>query len=770
MYSNHNDIKEFAVKVTVEGTTGSGIIIKPTDDALCFYVLTAKHTFKKNENQHESDELLSNETIEEKTIITSLFNENFALKFSNFTFFEDDDLAIFYFTEQKAVALVKSLPMLTILDLEDDFSYCRVIGFPQIRENKYYADNLLKKLETFHCDYAKDIGNTKYELTTRTKLYDFSAKAITCISGLSGGGVLVTTKKGKHFLTGIQLGVLSAQSFECLNVRLLVEKINNKLESIFDIKDKNLHIKVDFSYENENNLDLENTNIDFSEILNSLKNERVVDLKERTNNVLSKQLEIIEKETSYIKKKEDATKHANHELADIYLYYAIVCYKEKNKHRATRYFNKAISYNPFYKKYLYEAKDNKKTDKQEINEISEQALLVEDKKLFIKLIEERIKNISENDDLADAHCKLFLISQNEELSKQIEQLKIIFSLYQNKGTYEDFPISVQNIIYLYLKAKAFDDLARYLNIIIHNDNYPEREIAIDYIFYELLNFFNKNNELSSNEKVTQILNNIFTEYKEIECKNSGNFKKLFDDIKDLATIYLSKKDYSSFETICLEKINVFKGQPEEASLYLLLANSFYKNQKYEKARSFYQDILDNIKVNAISTLQLYIRLIRIAQKLNEPVEKIKEEYQKANSFLKKNRNKIKEAQEYQECDAKLEKIRLEITGYTIDDYLATSREVKENIANIQSMIEPLTKQHQAIDERMKTLEQQVQQSIDSTVQNISNSLDKKIETLNTSFEKIEQLIQENAAKPIEPAKSYFQQFIHWLLKWFQKSK
>ncbi|OUD12219.1 hypothetical protein [Thioflexithrix psekupsensis] len=60
MLHHYDDIKDYAVKITVQGTkSGSGVIVKPTENASCFYILTARHTFKKD----KSDELLDREII-----------------------------------------------------------------------------------------------------------------------------------------------------------------------------------------------------------------------------------------------------------------------------------------------------------------------------------------------------------------------------------------------------------------------------------------------------------------------------------------------------------------------------------------------------------------------------------------------------------------------------------------------------------------------------------------------------------------------------------
>ncbi|WP_140048574.1 tetratricopeptide repeat protein [Thioflexithrix psekupsensis] len=273
---------------------------------------------------------------------------------------------------------------------------------------------------------------------------------------------------------------------------------------------------------------------------------------------------------------------------------------------------------------------------------------------------------------------------------------------------------------------------------------------IERVFSNLLNFFERNNDSSNDEKIISILKKIINHY----AKNES-FEQVFNGVKYLAGIFLKKKDYSNFESILLENVTWFKKARDEIKIYLLLANSFFRVEKYEEARNYYQDILDKLKrfkKDKTLALKIYIRLINIAQKLNETPEKIKKAYQKAKHFLDGHQNSIENAQEYID---KLEKIWLEIEGYTINNHIAANRELKQDIANIKNTIEPLTKQYQIIDEKINRFEWKMQQ---------------EITVFNSRFEEIKKLIQENLKKPLEPSKNFFQKIIDSVIARFMTKK
>ena len=507
MSMNNDILKKCIVRLKYESTidtekfegSGSGAIVhldKNKQKRDYFYIFTAKHTFfKDNTNNEDMDESkinlnnisifdFKNKKTDSKVVSIIGINKKY-------------DFVIL--VVKKATYPLPEIPSLPIY--EDDFKDCKICGFPSSKKLDKNTSIL------FDCTYSmRDDVHDTYEVKSNILLTidGENLNANTEISGLSGSGVFVESATGKPYLAGIQIQTASHNSLVCLDIRILAREINEALE------DKNyLPIEID-GYALKEELGINTSEIDFTEMLDKLKDDELDKFKDKSHKKL------IEAFNGGIKQKLD---EKSKELAKKYLYLSLLFHKEKDNRRSTIYFKKAVKNNPSYYALFLKAKDERNlTDKEkekynEINsEVSNSDIFADD--LFFEMLEDKLEKIEDFDEKEGVYIQMIKL-----LETKLRELEN-GSDFEEKKKELIFEKSIE-LFEWYLSEKKLDDADNLLF------DLKEKKYSVDEYIYQL--YTNQNfwkNSSSSKQELSKRYLDLLDRFKDDEER----FKKLKEQL------------------------------------------------------------------------------------------------------------------------------------------------------------------------------------------------------------------------------------------------
>ena len=157
--SNDNKIKRYSVRIEYNygnGTgkkcgSGSGVIVKPNDNSDYYYILTARHTFKKNKEDNNIDPNIND-------IVIEYFydeegnrrKEENRLKCSNLIEIAPEHDIVVLILNKNENQCLKKIPSISILGDDEGLTKCTVVGYPATREVHKGESEL------YVCDYHQD--------------------------------------------------------------------------------------------------------------------------------------------------------------------------------------------------------------------------------------------------------------------------------------------------------------------------------------------------------------------------------------------------------------------------------------------------------------------------------------------------------------------------------------------------------------------------------------------------------------------------------------
>ena len=329
-------IEKYSVKIAYGsfGYDGSGVLVKAKSN---YYLLTAKHNFKKNKREIHKD--IKTQKIDLDLInVTSKNNQNIKVKECVYDY---DDLIVFLisgsFQDFDDIQILKGMPT----NKMDYFFY----GYPNHKPKGHFINKL--------CSRYKE-SNTVFTIRNQ----DNNKTAY--IEGFSGSGIFTEDEHDVYSLCGIVLqSDDSYYTINSFNLSEVINEINNRLEkkelSPLVVKNSNFDVKeiygmYDWVINNHDNFLVEKVKKIFGE---EHKYDNLIepsDELKRLNKYMNSTNEFEILEDIYTEK-----------LADIYLLGAFIASKYQDKEKALIYLEKAIKFRTEYIIFLSEIdKENSK--------------------------------------------------------------------------------------------------------------------------------------------------------------------------------------------------------------------------------------------------------------------------------------------------------------------------------------------------------------------------------------------------------------------------
>ena len=224
---NKKEALNHIVHITYDKSSeGSGVII-PLKNKEYSYVLTAKHTFGKDDNERGDDyNCIKKSNIEIGKIILNTFSKE-KLKVLDIFIVENEPKLDFLIIQVKNSTYTNDLKCLDIY--EEDFTYCLPYGYPE------FAKSGNSPYEPFNCEYKPIFDEDKLEI----RIMDYMTVKVnngtnSYMSGISGAGVFVENhSEDSIYLAGlvIQGTEIIKQNLVCLDLEKVSKRINKYLDS-----------------------------------------------------------------------------------------------------------------------------------------------------------------------------------------------------------------------------------------------------------------------------------------------------------------------------------------------------------------------------------------------------------------------------------------------------------------------------------------------------------------------------------------------------------
>ncbi len=244
---NCDDVKELAVKISYiankeNARESSGVIVRPKNETDYFFVLTAKHSFKENDEQAFNDVNVEKLKL---TNITVIHEENKNLRPFKII---DTEFDLVVLVIKNSFCVENNLATTKILD--GQFIECGLFGYPNIAEGD---------LDCLKCTYLMSQNNNEYQIESNKTLHSSYKDEVETTKGFSGSGVF-TQVNDKYLLAGIISEVVPHRgSFKCINLSYVLSKISLEkyggIETIsLESPSTKVHIKL---HQSQNHLDIE---------------------------------------------------------------------------------------------------------------------------------------------------------------------------------------------------------------------------------------------------------------------------------------------------------------------------------------------------------------------------------------------------------------------------------------------------------------------------------------------------------------------------------
>jgi len=377
-------IKKYSVKIDYYNSQGSGVLVK-VDDEHC-YLITAKHNFKQEDDDHHLDEIkITDPNGAEICQVEQVV-------------YEENKLDLLVFSIKEKSQYIKNLPIIEVIKDRHTINKKHFFyGFPDGEE---IPSGELTAL-TF-----KVKEDEKHILSLRAdKDIDLDYE-----KGFSGSGVFVKDGNSEdgytYYLTGIVIKAHEGQSlFETISLSEIIDDINHKIylktypkinvqEAVFDVDfSQNIYTRI---------LKRRKATYLVQKFLECLPKD------ERKLNNLKENLNCRKDIITFLDNDEELLKREK-ELADLYLLKAITYHADNNLSKANSYLNKAKKINSQFKKYKL---DNSAEMNTSDSEVEDNITILEKAKISyideaymnaIELFNKAVEEVSDKNDKLDIY-------------------------------------------------------------------------------------------------------------------------------------------------------------------------------------------------------------------------------------------------------------------------------------------------------------------------------------------------------------------------------
>jgi Tfp pilus assembly protein PilN len=528
---------------------GSGVIVPNKEYS---YVLTAKHTFGKDEKERGDDYdriQKSNIELEKITLVTS---SKIKLSVLDILIIESEPQLDFLIIKIENSSDIDSLKQLDIY--EEDFNYCLPYGYPESTKEEGHTS-----YEPFNCEHKPINSSDKLEI----RIIDYmSVKAKqgtnSYMSGISGAGVFVENyDKDTIYLVGIVIQGTDTitQNLVCLDLEKISKKINNFLESekLETLKISGAQWKNKFGFD-MSDLDFEK---EIEEFKQKSKNKFIKALKDQP---LYKFVDKFDNEVKSNLKKEEENFQ---KISESYLYIGMNFHQLQAHKRATHYFNKAIEYGgDKNRSYLLDAK-SKREEEKTLAQKSEQ-----EKELMLGFINSLYQDMYEYEEQLEKD------SEDESTKKKL--LECYKELIEKLNFFDD---RNDEILDIHNKSiKLYADFNEYDNI---QEQIVELKDMID-LSSQVTNMEKQIDDYQKKiETLTQHIQLLSTHIPDKTLLNKINFKVYSSDKKldNLSTNLAQKIDFRANQIDKkLDTITILVRQTNNKKIDIFLDN-IYKSNK-----------------------------------------------------------------------------------------------------------------------------------------------------------------------------------------------
>lgn len=643
MFKNTKEALKYVVKIEYRNDgEGTGVLL-PLTNTNYSYILTAKHTFGKDDNEKGDDYYKISISDIQKDKIELSNSKNIEFEVLNIIDFNDIDQKIdLLIIKIKNDSDTNKLTKLTIF--EDEFTNCLAYGYPKIAQEAHTA------YEPFKATY-KYIGvKNKFEirLSDITNIDD-NLNTYSLIQGMSGGGVFVENhKKTKVYLAGILIKSSHNNNLVALNIKSLINNINESL------KNKNLEKLIIDGAEWKDKYGFDMSDLDFEEEIKEIyekeknKNKFIKELNQSNDNK-DKFIEVFNKKIKN-SLKEEANKVEK--IVKVYLYLGMTFHQFKENGRATHYFNKAIEFGGKKNEtYLLNAKNRRKEqndskiEKEKIDNllIEQNNSLYEDIFFYEKEIKEN-NNDSFRQALEESYRSLIFNLEvlGNNSNETIEYKTKLINLLDNSNKYEDIQNELEELKSMIALNVKFIDIEKQVK------NYQNQIKALTNTIKSLTG------ELKDKKGLNKI-DNINSKIELSHNKLDKIDKFLKDGLKQYFIIFLKKIDEKN--KILIDSNNdIYKDQLKIISDNSLnnIADILNKIDNYPKEiqKHFLIDIENIIDKNNISILN-EIKKYYNSNKTNIQERNDKQQEQLINQINNEQKNDLLELKKLMKNNYKL---------------------------------------------------------------------------------------------------------------------
>jgi hypothetical protein len=448
---------------------GSGVIV-PVKGKDYSYVLTAKHTFGKDDDERGDNYYLIKKINIKSAKIILYTDSKEKLEVDDIFILDENPELDFLIIKVKNDTYINGLKQLDIY--EEDFNYCLPYGYPESEKDGH------TNYEPFNCEYKPISSPDKLEIRIMEYMSVKANKGTNSyMSGISGAGVFVENyNKDTLYLVGIVIQGTETikQNLVCLDLEKLSKKINDSLKEIgWEV----LNVSG-AEWKNKFGFDMSDLNFEkeIEEFKEKSKNKFIKALKDEEN--------FVDKFDNDVKGDLKKEEEKFQKISESYLYIGMNFHQLQSHKRATHYLNKAIEYGGNKNKsYLLDAKSKREEEKtiahkteqekelmlgfinslyQEIYEYEEQLIHNEKdesiKRLLIDLYDKLIKKLKffddRKDEILEIHEKSIQLysdfNEYDDINEKITTLENMIDLNKEstismKNQVNDYQQEIENL-------------------------------------------------------------------------------------------------------------------------------------------------------------------------------------------------------------------------------------------------------------------------------------------------------------------------------------
>jgi len=752
---NKEEARKHIVHITYNNDSeGSGVIV-PIEGKNYSYVLTAKHTFGKDDNERgDNYHLVQKHNIKSQNITLNTASKETFIVDDIFILEENLELD-FLIIKIKNNAYIDNLKPLDIY--EDNFNYCLLYGYPDCTKEGH------TNYEDFNCEYKPIESKNKLEI----RILDYmSLKAkhgtVDYMSGISGAGIFVeNVSKDRIFLAGIEIQGTKTikQNLVCLDLEKISIEINNALINIgWEV------LRVSGA-EWKNKFGFDMSNLDFQK--------EIEEFKEKSSN---KFIKAFKDEENFIDKfdeevKSDLKKEEEkfEKIAEAYLYIGMNFHQLQLHKRATHYLNKAIEYGGNKNKsYLLDAKlkrDEEKTlakkteqekelmlgfinalykeiheyrNELEINPTNESI-----KKKLIECYKDTIEKLNffdnRNDEILKLHNESLALysdfNKYDNIEEQILELKDMIQISQKfegmKNQVNDYQKEIEqlnkqvkilstmdkklDVITNTIKKTNNQTLDNFLNKIYVSNKALVSKIQTMYHQNDRVNRTAKTTLNNSIENMNEKINNLLLEKPVLDSSNDMN-NDLVENVKKI----IEQSNYSFYKGIQ----GLFEKEHDSYnSKWLTMSIAFTKREHelhIENLESVYEAKINSLNKKIID--------------LEKDIDNLALDYQ--NSEI----NIIEKETEFIALQGKYNKFKEKVTNSTDTLTEVDKLKYEDEIEDLQKLVEQLNGKNKQIDELKEsiTLSSRTAKTLENLVNEDRTRLEAYLSEIELKYEEVDE--------------------------------